>query len=312
MFKSNMICCFIIWLFIVICQATITNLEQFVITSLVIGTVILTSTSVLVMAEEFQQLPESLQRISSTLVHNRNRRTAFICGVIVIMSIASSISLVNLKSNNVLTETNTASPVSFAYLMRDSENSPNQSIVLNLSLNATINNNYTINISNTSNCSEDCIKSILGNIGLNEIIEDAENITRLTSATSEAIKSLSQKLSNISQLVEKNTIVIRKRNTILLRRKRSTATTTTEAPTGTENNVTTSNTDSGTIILRNCRHPEYIVFTWVLCLIALATALKLYYLIKLFLAVVMVIVYTVLILLPYNNSFNNLHSEVDG
>lgn len=312
MFKSNMMCCFIIWLFIVICQATITKLEEFVTTSLVIATVILTSLSVLVMAEEFQQLPESLQRISSTLVHNRNRRTAFICGVIIIMSLASSISLVNLKPNDELTEINTSSPVSFAYLMKDSDNSSNQSIVLNLSVNATINNNYTINIGNSSNCSGHCIKSILENIGLNEIIEDAENITKLTNATSEAIKSLSQKLSNISQLVEKNAIVVKKRNTGLFRKKRSTATVTTEVPTGFESNATTNSLDTSTAIMRSCRHPEYIVFTWVLCLIALATALKLYYLIKLFLAVVMVIVYTILILLPYNDTFNNLHSEVDG
>lgn len=57
----------------------------------------------------------------------------------------------------------------------------------------------------------------------------------------------------------------------------------------------------------DCPHPEYIVFTWVLCLIALAAALKLYYLIKLFLALVMVAVYTALILLPYNIIFSDTY-----
>lgn len=54
-----------------------------------------------------------------------------------------------------------------------------------------------------------------------------------------------------------------------------------------------------------CPHPEYIVFTWVLCLIALATALKLYYLIKLFLAIAMISVYTILIMIPYNIVFSD-------
>lgn len=44
---------------------------------------------------------------------------------------------------------------------------------------------------------------------------------------------------------------------------------------------------------------EYIVFTWVLCLIALAAALKLYYLVKLLLALVMVSVYSTFIIIVY-------------
>lgn len=44
----------------------------------------------------------------------------------------------------------------------------------------------------------------------------------------------------------------------------------------------------------DCVQPEYLVFTWVLCLIALATTLKLYFLVKTFLAFAMVAVYTVL------------------
>lgn len=49
----------------------------------------------------------------------------------------------------------------------------------------------------------------------------------------------------------------------------------------------------------DCVHPEYLVFTWVLCLIALATTLKLYFLVKTFLASIMVAVYTVLTSLAY-------------
>ena len=65
--------------------------------------------------------------------------------------------------------------------------------------------------------------------------------------------------------------------------------------------------------LRNdyCFHPEYIIFTWVLCLIALATALKLYYLIKTFLAIIMVALYTILILVPFDLVFNDFISNGD-
>ena len=45
-----------------------------------------------------------------------------------------------------------------------------------------------------------------------------------------------------------------------------------------------------------CPALEYIVYTWVLCLVALATALKLYYLVKTTLATVMVFVFTTLFL----------------
>lgn len=56
----------------------------------------------------------------------------------------------------------------------------------------------------------------------------------------------------------------------------------------------------------NCMHPEYVVYTWVLSMIALATALKLYYLIKLLLAILMVALYTTLIILPSNHIFNEM------
>lgn len=55
------------------------------------------------------------------------------------------------------------------------------------------------------------------------------------------------------------------------------------------------------IVIRNevaspdCAHPEYIVFTWILCLVSLATALKLYYLVKVIMAICMVAFYTTLI-----------------
>lgn len=63
------------------------------------------------MAEEFEQLPIALQRISSKLVHHRKSRTAFICGVIIIMSLASSISLLLSPQTQDSTRNNTDSIV---------------------------------------------------------------------------------------------------------------------------------------------------------------------------------------------------------
>lgn len=54
----------------------------------------------------------------------------------------------------------------------------------------------------------------------------------------------------------------------------------------------------------SCIRPEYMVFTWILCLVALASALKLYYLIKTALAAVIVLVYAVLILIVCKDMFS--------
>lgn len=54
-----------------------------------------------------------------------------------------------------------------------------------------------------------------------------------------------------------------------------------------------------------CSHPEYMVFTWILCLIALATGLKLYYLVKTFMALIMVVCYAILILVVFPDVFEN-------
>lgn len=61
----------------------------------------------------------------------------------------------------------------------------------------------------------------------------------------------------------------------------------------------------------SCSHPEYLVFTWVLCLIALATGLKLYYLVKTFMASIMVCLYAILISIVFPEVFENASTESD-
>lgn len=52
-----------------------------------------------------------------------------------------------------------------------------------------------------------------------------------------------------------------------------------------------------------CVHPEYLVFTWVMCLVALATTLKLYFIIKTLLALFMVTFYALLVIVGYPRIF---------
>lgn len=63
--------------------------------------------------------------------------------------------------------------------------------------------------------------------------------------------------------------------------------------------------------LSTCNEPEYVVFTWVLCLIALATALKLYYLVKTFMALGMVTIFCILILVVFDDVFPTDAVEIE-
>ncbi|CAH2069032.1 unnamed protein product, partial [Iphiclides podalirius] len=57
-----------------------------------------------------------------------------------------------------------------------------------------------------------------------------------------------------------------------------------------------------------CYRPEYVVFTWILCMVALTSILKLYYLIKTLLAIINVAIYSVLLLIYYNEyDFDSLN-----
>lgn len=57
MFRSNMLCVFIVWLFIVLCQAIIVPNCTILVICLGVSTILLTGGCLLVMAEEFSTLP---------------------------------------------------------------------------------------------------------------------------------------------------------------------------------------------------------------------------------------------------------------
>lgn len=67
-------------------------------------TLILILTSMLVMADEFKDLPIYMQEASSVLAHKKLHRTIFICGVISLMSFTSIIGIcvcnINIRNND--------------------------------------------------------------------------------------------------------------------------------------------------------------------------------------------------------------------
>lgn len=297
---------------------------------MILASVIISVVTILVMAEEFNQLPKSLQNFSSMLVHNRNIRNLFICGVIIIMSTSISLSLLELNEFELPENNATKSyDIKTSYLKSnqpiiisnlniyengfpsyyepkyDNQNNSidrnKQEIILNLFLTATIHHNITLNgiqIDDmlAKNCETDCdeqrIKDIvrtyidtikMTNNSINEV-EDSEKLSN--SSTNNEFNSSVKPDDYKEHKIEKRSVLPKNSNN--------------------ESNINTKNT----IQDEDCRHPEYVVFMWVLCLIALATALKLYYLIKTVLAVAMVVVFSILIL--NTNVFNKEAISMDS
>lgn len=251
MFRSNMLCVFIVWVFIVLCQAVVVPKCSILIVCLVVSTFFLTAGCVLVMAEEFLKLPLFLRKCSASLVLNRNHRTLFICSVLFVMSVASSIGLF-------------FCPMEFNEIRKTS--------ILFSFQNA-------INRSN-----ETGIESDLYTPKTMGIISIAQN----SSAAQEFISNdLNYKIAEAEDKKNKSY----------------------------DETVTfTYNTDINHYINEqnySCCHPEYLVFTWILCLIALATGLKLYYLVKTFMATIMVVCYAVLISVIFPNVFESSSTETN-
>ncbi|XP_016934930.2 adenylyl cyclase 78C isoform X1 [Drosophila suzukii] len=231
MFRSNMLCVFVIWIFMVLCQVIIIPRCTRLIICLSVGTIVLTFCCVLVMAEEFPGLPRCLKTNSAKLVHQRQRRTLFICGVIVSMCMLSAIGLVLCPSSTYIGTVDEQArymPMTLPY--SNTSSMAEKEFKLNLVLNLST----TVKISRNPD----------------------QDITLTTTGHSVSI-------SNLSYV----------------------------DPYGMRSSVNLEGT---------CAHPEYLVFTWVLCLVSLATALKLYYLVKAIMALGMVAFYTALILFKFS------------
>lgn len=238
-----------------------------------VATILLISTSVLVMAEEFQQFPTALQKISSTLVHNRRSRTAFICGVIVLMACASSASLMFGKpAFTCFKKAQTVATVTETAMFRRNNINP----MPNININFTLIVNNVFQNHNTSNFfDDDCVDN------------NCTSVAVITSSTERKITRSDGNNSDIAKSLQLYVVDNESKNLI---GNKSDLQPQVDPPRRKDD-------------FYLCMHAGYVVFTWVLSLIALATALKLYYLIKTFLAVVLVTVYAVLIMVFFNDVF---------
>lgn len=181
--------------------------------------------------DRFAGLPSCLKINSAKLVHQRRRRTLFICGVIVSMCMLSAIGLVLCPSSSY---NGTTTDMKLSNVSWDRE--------ATLSITHTIQQNITIRA------------PAIGGLSI------------------ESIANLSSPLESFELSHRPYTLVRNGRNPISI------------PPDDTF----------------RCVHREYIVFTWVLCLVSLATALKLYYLIKAIMALGMVAFYTTLIFIRFS------------
>lgn len=327
MFRSNMLCVFIIWLMIVVCQSIIVSSCTTLFIFLGVATLIMMSLLVLVMAEEFDVCPEMLARSSTSLVHHRNRRSVFICCVIVLMALGSAIALLLCPFQSVTYEADNATTTTSDIINRGMAPGA-QEMRVNVFLTATIHHNITINTNqNSSN-----LDTLFTGNGTTKT--SVLGPTESNSSNSPTTSIDWAKLVSLSQLQAhfKHAISVRdvsSANSVLnelLRRNtnKSQGATASDQPGDgqvvdeEEATLTTTNVpaeEEGVLVedetFDSCSHPEYLVFSWVLCLIALATALKLYYIIKTFMAVTMVVSYALLILGIYPEVFRRSNPEFE-
>lgn len=262
MFRSNMLCVFIVWIFIVLCQAVVVPRCTILIVCLIASTIFLTVGCILVMAEEFVNLPVFLRKCSTTLVLHRNHRTFFICAFLFVMSVASSIGLFFCPM-----EFNGIEKNSILFSLRNTINKSNETEVkFDIHMPKAMG---TISIAQNLSAAQDSLPSEL-------------NYKRAETKDNE--NKNSDKTERNEYRIEDN------------------------------NHTFTYNTDIYHYTNEQnhtCCHPEYLVFTWILCLIALATGLKLYYLVKTFMATIMVVCYAVLISVIFPNVFESSSTETN-
>lgn len=319
MFRSNMISVFIVWIFIVLCQAIIIPRCTILVICLAVSTILLTAGCVLVMAEEFSALPIILQKSSSTLVHHRNRRTLFICSVIILMSAASSIGLFlcpmerdnsknNANNNNNSNgnyniddnSSNLIPPISVLSLQNiASHYIPNRTynaeIRFDVLISETIHRNFSDQNQNLTELTTAEKLQRFSPQELNEI--KTEVLDKILNRTNEKITNTTNNVFNDNLNNNENTIFYPNRSKL--------------ASILDHNDFFYLSDDHTNAQRETCSHPDYIVFTWVLCLIALATGLKLYYLVKTFMAILMVCCYAILILVLFPDVFANASTETD-
>lgn len=221
-------------------------------------------------------LPRCLKTNSAKLVHQRQRRTLFICGVIVSMCMLSAIGLVLCPSSTYIGTVDEQSRFLRLASLYNNTSLAEKEYKLSVYLSATIHHNITIStptsgggpapslVDITSAPTDELVRSTLANalsLNLTPPLEHFERSHRPYTLTN---NGHSVSLSNLSY-------------------------------------ADGSGLRTDVDLEGECAHPEYLVFTWVLCLVSLATALKLYYLVKAVMALGMVAFYTALIMLKFSS-----------
>ncbi|CAB0016982.1 unnamed protein product [Nesidiocoris tenuis] len=276
MFKSNMLICYVIWIFIIIIQVVI--LPSPVVASYIfIATFILTGAVLLVMAEELPKFPANLQRVSSALVHSRFRRTMFILGFVTIMAIASTLILVLLPGHFHIDRMDKTS--STGVIVRECTGGE---CVEARELNMT-SSGAPVDKSSSKHHHQVSIKT--------------PHLQSKTTADSALLaNSVGQDSNGLNPYYSLDQYF-----NIYARVKRNAS----GGPDDLDElatNVTWPDMIEKHFMLP-CVHVDHLIFTWVLCLIALATTLKLYFLVKAALAALMVGSYFYLILEGYPSVF---------
>ncbi|XP_017881980.1 adenylate cyclase type 8 isoform X3 [Ceratina calcarata] len=284
MFKSNMICCFVVWIFIAICQAVILQHCVILLGSLSLTTLILVASSILVMAEEFKSLPTYLQHASSMLVHNKQHRTIFICSVISLMALTSIVGVLACPTPILYSERRFREPLELQQQPLASPTLQPERLV-----------------APTTGLDQFILKF------LEAALRDEQR--DVTSKENETwIDSFSDEEEWTGNVENKGSLAKGRRREQFFRSgdvlSRKILFSPETEPRSEPMYMLYYDNELVAQDQTTCVRPEYIVFTWVLCLIALASALKLYYLVKTALATIIVTVYAVLILVVCKDFFS--------
>ncbi|XP_044266273.1 adenylyl cyclase 78C-like [Tribolium madens] len=103
MYRSNIVCCFIMWIFASICQIIIFDLDESLEILFITVTVFLAVMTLVIAGDQYKYFPKCVKKITSFLSYNRRRRTAVLATVVIIMSISGVLTLIievkNLKED---------------------------------------------------------------------------------------------------------------------------------------------------------------------------------------------------------------------
>lgn len=328
MFKSNMVCCFIVWLFVVFCQIVILPRSFIVTASLLLTTLILSFAVILTMAEEFKIFPKQLQNISSILARDRTCRTLFICGVVTLMCFASTISLILnpdaytshvKRSTSIMKEAvfSASSDMNISSRYHSERNEDGSRVMRVIrskeKMNSDMDTTYYNNMERkkpriVTDNQYDLIMKLwqLNRKKKNHLNHSYHHFQRI-----DALYTLHHRPTEKADIKRKSRHKVPtrkvKRSWENIRVQRNVDTYSHSRKENRSNVETADMSQESTY--DNCLHPEYLVYTWVLSLIALASTLKLYFLIKTILAITMVAVYSLFILVFYPEVFVNVHSH---